>query len=307
MPEAVDLNDIPIFLKVVETGSFTAAARALGLPKATVSRRVARLEEAIAVRLIQRTTRSLSLTDAGRRYYRESSDAFAALEDANRRTADAQQEPGGTIRVSGPADPEFLAEIISEFLADYPRVRMEVLLTDQVLNLVEEGIDVAIRAGHLADSTLVARKLATSRRAFVASPDYLERAGVPRTLSDLASHDCVIFGSSIDGATWAVEGPDGPRTVPVRGRLAVDTMRFAVRAAVAGLGIALIPSPMAARDVRTGSLKMVLRDCEPPHGGLYALYPSSRHMPPAVKVFVEFIAERTAWLRGPDEVGGASS
>lgn len=300
MPETVDLNDIPIFLKVVETGSFTAAARALGLPKTTVSRRVARLEEAIAVRLIQRTTRSLSLTDAGRRYYRESSDAFAALEEANQRTVDAQQEPSGTIRLSGPADPEFLADIVSDFLAAYPKVRMEVVLTDQSLNLVEEGIDVAIRAGQLADSTLVARKLAPSRRVFVASPDYLDRAGVPKTLSDLVNHDCVIFGSSIEGAAWLVDGADGPEMVPVRGRVAVNTMRFAVRAAVGGLGIALIPSPMAARDVESGGLRMVLRDSEPPHGGLYALYPSARHMPLAVKVFVDFVAERMAWLRGPE-------
>jgi len=296
----MDLNDIPIFLKVAEAGSFSAAARALGLPKATVSRRVARLEDAIGVRLIQRTTRSLSLTDAGRRYYRECSDALAALDEANLRTAETRQEPAGVVRLSLPADSGFLADVVGDFMAANPKIAMEIMLTDQHLNLVEEGIDVAIRAGQLADSSLVARKLAPSQRVFVASPGYLATAGTPETLADLARHDCVIFGPTIEGATWTVAGPDGPQVIPVRGRIAVNTMRFVVRAAVAGLGIALIPSPLAAREIRDGRLRTVLAAHAPSHGGLYAVYPSARHMPLAVRVFVDFVSERLAWLRTSD-------
>lgn len=297
----MDLNDIPVFLKVADAGSFTAAARALGLPKTTVSRRVARLEEAVGVRLIQRTTRSLSLTDAGRRYFEDCHAALAAVADASRRTADTQQEPSGTIRVSGPADTGFLADVVTDFITANPKVRIELVLTDQHLNLVDEGIDVAIRAGHLSDSSLVARKLAPSRRTFVASPDYLAKAGVPETLADLSHHDCIISGRSIDGATWRVKGPDGPQTISVKGRIAVNAMQFAVRAAVSGLGIALIPSPMAARAIRAGRLRMVLRAFEPPHGALYAVYPSKRHISVAVTAFADFIGERMAWLLSSDE------
>ncbi|MCB1487135.1 MAG: LysR family transcriptional regulator [Bauldia sp.] len=300
MSETLDLNDIPVFLKVAETGSFTAAAEALGLRKATVSRRVARLELAMGVRLIQRTTRSLSLTDAGRQYYRECSEAFAAIRTANRRTAEAREEPRGTIRLSAPADSGFLSEAISEFLIRYPKVSMEIILTDQYVNVVEEGIDIAIRAGSLTDSSLVARKLGTSRRAFVASPAYLEARRTPETPDDLAEHDCIIFGGAVEGAGWTVDGPDGPRFVAVRARVAVNTMRFALRAAVAGLGIALIPSPIAAADVRAGRLATVLDPYQPPHGGLYILYPSTRHMPAAVRVFGDFLFERMAWLRASD-------
>ncbi len=186
-------------------------------------------------------------------------------------------------------------------MAAYPNVAMEIVLTDRYLNLVEAGIDVAIRAGQLADSSLVARKLAPSQRVFVASPGYLSTAGTPDTLADLQRHDCVIFGPTIEGASWTVEGPGSPEVVPVKGRIAVNTMRFAVRAALAGLGIALIPSPLAARDIRDGRLTTVLADHAPPHGGLYAVYPSARHMPIAVRVFVDFVSERLAWLGTSDE------
>lgn len=299
MMDAVDLNDIPIFLKVVDAGSFTAAARDLGAPKTTVSRRVARLERAVGVRLINRTTRSLSLTDAGRRYYQTCKEGLAVFEEANRQTAEVQQEPTGTIRVSGPADTRFLSDIIADFMMLYPKVSVEIILTDEQVNLVEEGIDIAIRAGQLSDSSLIARKIAPSLRAFVASPAYLERAGIPGTPDDLANHDCIIFGRTIEGATWPVHRQSGPDILPVSGRIAANTMQFVVRAAVAGLGIALIPSPLAARDVRAGRLRNILTGYEPPHGALYAVFPSSRLMPAAVRAFADFVADRMAWLAEP--------
>ena len=293
----MDLNDIPVFLKVAQLGSFTAAGRALGLPKTTVSRRVSRLEEAVGVRLIQRTTRSLSLTPAGRRFFDESQQAIAMVEEAGRRTADVASEPSGIIRVSAPADTSFLSEAICSFVKAHPKVRMELILTDQHLNLVEDGIDVAIRAGTLADSTLVARKIGPTRRIFVASPEYLKAAGEPRTPADLVKHDCIVFGRGLDGATWQIQGDEGPEFVPVRGRVSVNTMHFAVRAAVEGLGIALIPSPMAAPDIRDGRLRSILRDYDPPLGGLYAVFPSNRHLPVAVKTFVDYVEQSLSWLK----------
>src|SRR5215470_6114891 len=187
----LDLNDIVVFARVVEAGSFTAAARLLGMPKTTVSRRIAALEREVGVRLLQRTTRSLSITDAGRLYYRQGSQALRTIEDANLQLAEARAEPSGTIRISAPVGfgAYFLNEAVFEFLAANPKTRVELQLTDDQLNLVENGIDLAFRTGVLADSTLVARKLGSTHRILCASPDYLARRGVPATVSDLSHHD----------------------------------------------------------------------------------------------------------------------
>ena len=177
----LDLNDVAVFARVVEAGSFTGAARLLGIPKTTVSRRIAELEREVGMRLLQRTTRSLNMTDAGRLYYEESSRGLRAIEDANLRLADARAEPSGTICVSAPVafGSFFLADTVFDFLAAYPKTRVELRLTDDKLNLVEDGIDLAFRTGALANSTLVARKLGSTHKILCASPAYLELRGVP--------------------------------------------------------------------------------------------------------------------------------
>src|SRR5688572_24112812 len=183
-----DLNDIIVFARVVEAGSFTAAARVLGMPKTTVSRRIAALESELGVRLIQRTTRSLNVTDAGRLYYEGSSRALRTIEDANLRLSEARAEPSGAIRISAPVGfgSHFLTGTVFDFLAAYPKTRVELNLTDDQLNLVENGIDLAFRTGILPDSTLIARKLDAAHRILCASPDYLARHGVPALPADLA-------------------------------------------------------------------------------------------------------------------------
>lgn len=178
----LDLNDIVVFARVVETGSFTAAARLLAMPKTTVSRRVAALEREVGVRLLQRTTRSLNVTDAGRLYYEQSSQALRTIEEANLRLAEARAEPSGTIRISAPVGfgGHFLTAAVVDFLAIYPKTKVELRLTDDKLNLVEDGIDLAFRTGILQDSTLIARKLGSTHRLLCASPDYPPRgAGAP--------------------------------------------------------------------------------------------------------------------------------
>ena len=219
------------------------------MPKTTVSRRIAELEREVGIRLLQRTTRSLNMTDAGRLYYEESSRGLRAIEDANLRLADARAEPSGTICVSAPVafGSFFLADTVFDFLAAYPKTRVELRLTDDKLNLVENGIDLAFRMGTLADSTLVARKLGSTHRILCASPAYLELRGVPAAAADLSRHDCVIAGHSIAGAQWALEGPRGPETISVSGRIAANTMQLAFRAAVAGYGIACCPPRLWAR------------------------------------------------------------
>ena len=290
----LDLNDVAVFTRVVEAGSFTGAGRALGLPKATVSRRVADLERQVGVRLLQRTTRSLSLTDAGRTYYEESSRALRAIEDANSRLADARAEPAGTIRVSAPIGlgSVFLADTVLDFLSAYPETKVELRLTDEKLNLVEDGIDLAFRTGALADSTLVARKLGSTQKILCASPDYLDRRGTPLAVADVGRHDCIIAGYSIAGAQWVLEGPHGPETISVSGRVAANTMQLAFRAALAGHGIALLPDGPAATAITEGRLQRVLDQYSASVGGLYAVYPSSRHLSPAVKAFIDLATKR---------------
>jgi DNA-binding transcriptional LysR family regulator len=292
----LDLNDILIFARVVEAGSFTAAARVLGMPKTTVSRRIAALEREVGVRLLQRTTRSLGTTDAGRLYYEQSSQALRAIEDANRRLAEARAEPSGTIRISAPVGfgDYFLTGTVFDFLAAHPKTRVELRLTDDKLNLIENGIDLAFRTGVLPDSTLIARKLGSTHRILCASPDYLAHAGAPETPADLVRHDCVIAGPSAAGVHWSLDGPHGQETVAVSGRFAANEMQVVFAAAVAGYGIAQLPNGMAQAAVRDGRLRRVLDDYTTPAGGLYVVYPSSRHLSPLVKAFIELATGRIA-------------
>lgn len=294
----LDLNDIVVFARVVEAGSFTAAARLLGMPKTTVSRRVAALEREVGVRLLQRTTRSLAVTDAGRLYYEQGSRALRLIDDANQRLAEARAEPSGTIRVSAPVGfgSGFLTATVFDVLAAYPKARVELRLTDDRLNLVESGIDLAFRTGILPDSTLIARRLGAIRRILCASPDYLARRGVPAVPSDLADHDCVIAGPSATGASWVLDGPQGQETVAVSGRFAANEMQAVAAAALAGHGIAQLPNGIADPRVRDGRLHRVLPGHATPAGGLHAVYPSGQHLSPLVRAFIELAAARLAAL-----------
>jgi DNA-binding transcriptional LysR family regulator len=266
------------------------------MPKTTVSRRIAALEREVGVRLVQRTTRSLNMTDAGRLYYEQSSQALRTIEDANLRLAEARAEPSGTIRISAPVGfgGHFLTSAVFDFLAAYPKTKVELHLTDDTLNLVGNRIDLAFRTGILPDSTLIARKLGSSHRILCASPDYLARRGVPVASADLARHHCVIAGPSTGSVHWVLDGPRGQETVAVSGRFAANEMQAVAAAAIAGYGIAQLPYQVAEASVRDGRLRRVLGDYTTPVGGLYAVYPSSRHVSPLVKAFIELAAERWA-------------
>jgi DNA-binding transcriptional LysR family regulator len=290
----LNLNDIAMFARVVEAGSFTAAARLLGMPKTTVSRRIAALEREVGVRLLQRTTRSLNLTDAGRLYYERSSLALRTIEDANLQLAEARTEPSGTIRISSPVGfgGHFLTGMVFDFLALHPKTRVELRLTDDRLNLVEHGIDLAFRTGILADSTLIARKLGANYRILCASPAYLARRGVPAVAADLVRHHCVIAGPSTANAQWVLDGPHGQETVTVTGRFAANEMQAVAAAAIAGYGIAQLPLGIVEAPIRGGQLCRVLDGYTTPAGGLYVVYPSSRHLSPLVKAFIELAARR---------------
>jgi DNA-binding transcriptional LysR family regulator len=285
---AHELDDVRVFAQVVDAGSFTAAGRALSLPTSVVSRRVARLEERLGVRLLQRTTRTLSVTEAGRLYHECGARVLAELDEAERALAQLRQRPRGRVRVTAPVEEYATIRLVTRFLAAYPEVQVELELTNRQVNLVEEGFDVALRAGPQPDSTLIAQKVLDSPFWLVASPAYLKRRGEPRQLADLRAHDAIVFGATMTEATWTLRGAKGPVRVPLRGRISVNHMQAARAAALAGLGIAMLPSIFCAPDLRARRLRPVLQSASPPPIPVFVVYRSGRLLAPAVRAFVDF-------------------
>ncbi|ACG72889.1 transcriptional regulator, LysR family [Anaeromyxobacter sp. K] len=286
----MDLNRIAVFAQVVEAGSFTAAAASLGLRKSSVSRAVAALEADLGIRLLQRTTRRLSLTDAGRAYYERTRDALAGLREASEEAAALGAEPRGTVRVTAPVDlaPD-LARLTDAFLRAHPQVRVEVSLTARYVDLVKEGFDLAIRAGVLADSSLLARKLSDSALALFAAPSYLDARGRPRRLADLARHDCLLYRAGAETAVWRLTGRRGEEQVTVHGRAAADEFAFVRGMLLAGAGIALVPTGMVAAPLREGAIERVLPQYVRRGGPVSVVWPSRRYEPVAVARFRDAI------------------
>lgn len=295
----MDLNHVAIFVRVVESESFTAAAAALGLPKSSVSRSVTHLEEDIGVRLLQRTTRRLSLTDAGRTYFTRAKEAIAGIDEATAEVADMGKEPRGVVRVTAPADLAItvLTRLIGDFIKKHPNIHVELSVSSRRVDLVEEGFDLALRAGKLEDSTLIARKLASSSLGLFASPAYLRKAGRPKTLADLADHECILFRARGGRATWKFTGPTGEEeSVEVHGPVSSDEMLVIQRACDANLGIAALPLFTVTRCAKHSDVVRVLPEYEQHGGALYLLSPTVRHEPARVGLFREFLAKSFSGL-----------
>ncbi|WP_413704694.1 LysR family transcriptional regulator [Pseudomonas sp. Pseusp16] len=291
----LDLNDIAMFVQVVHCGSFAEAARRLGMPPNTVSRRIQQLETRLGTRLLQRSTRKLTLTSAGQGFHERCVGAVDDLLEAGQDLITGSSEPSGRVRVAAPADFFDFFEMawVSEFLTAYPRVRLDFVLSDAKADLIAEQIDVAFRGGPLRDSGYVGRQILDPRSVgMVASPDYLAARGSPRTLQDLASHDCVISAHPGGHATWYLIGPKGEEEIQVTGRFSGNTAQSQRKAAVAGLGIALLPPLMAKLEVDTGVLVPVLPQYQPNGYGLNVLYPSRRQLPPAVSAFIGLVIRK---------------
>lgn len=288
-----DLNALAVFVKVVQTGSFTGAARALGMPKSTVSQRVAELEERLGTRLLQRTTRRLSLTDAGRIYHDHGRRIVAEVEAADRAVTSLQEKPRGLLRITLPASTQFLGPSLADFLREHRDVQLDVVCTDRMVHLVEESFDVAIRAGVLSDSTLIARNLGTIHYALVASPRYLEQHGRPRSVAALAEHRCLIFSVGPTPRTWRLTRADETREVSVSGTLFVNDLDMLHDAVVRGVGIAMLPAFHCLADLRAKRLERVLPDWSLPGTPIQAVYPSSRHVSPSVKALLDHLQQRT--------------
>jgi DNA-binding transcriptional LysR family regulator len=296
----MDYNDLALFTRVVERGSFSDAARAAGLPKSSVTRGIARLEKELGVRLIQRTTRQRGVTDAGRELYERVRTAVGALEEAADAIREHGKEPRGIVRVTAPADAAMmnLPEAMVAFAQKFPSIHVEMLLSNRVVDLVAEGIDIAIRAGRLADSTLVARKVGSTAAGLFASKTYLDKRGRPKKVADLAEHDCVLFRGRVDRATWLLEGPKGQESVDVHGILGSDDFSFNARAITAGVGIGVLPLFIGSR------CSAVAHDLERvfpkytvgPAGQLHVVMPSASFVPARVTVVRDFLVEHLAKL-----------
>ena len=298
----MDLNEILVFARVVEAGSFTGAARVLAMPKSTVSRKVSELEERLGARLLQRTTRKLSLTDVGQTYYQHAARVVAELEEAELAVGRMQDAPRGLLRVTAPLNFGVLGPIVASFLVRYPEVRVDLVCADRVVDLVEEGFDLAVRAGPLADSSLIARQLGTFESLAVASPRFVAKHGRPQAPHDLEHLDCVIFGAGTEPTRWTLR--HGGKTVAVRvaPRLTVNDFDFLVDATLAGLGVAMLPVFRCISLIRAKRLRRVLPEWSSSGVPIHAVYPSTRHLSPKVKAFTDHLREQMTpppWERGP--------
>lgn len=293
-----------MFVAVMEAGSFAGAAQRLGTSSGQASKLVSRLEAELGVRLINRTTRAIAPTEAGRAYFerlRPLLEEFDALDLAIRDGAGA---PSGRLRLTAPLTfgALELTPALNEFACRYPEIALDVEFSDRIVRLVDEGFDIAVRVGRPEDSSLVSRKLCDMRLVAVAAPSYLDRKGEPAAPEDLAEHDCVIDANFRDPNRWGFGGGEGERLVSVRGRVRYSNAEACLSAAEAGLGIAYVPAFVAGEALRQGRVKRVLAAFEAKPFGVYALYPHSRHLAGKVRALVEHLVARyrgaPAWEEG---------
>lgn len=291
-----DLNGALVLVRVVQAGSFRAAAERLGMPKTTVSRRVSDLEAQLGVRLLQRTTRKLSLTDAGMAFVEEAEVAIARLEAAQEAVTELQREPKGQLRITTAVaiGELFLAPVLTQFLEAFPAVEVALLLSDRLVDLVEERFDLAIRAGHLRDSSLIAKQIGSASDRIVASLDYLARHGIPQRPSDLTAHACLRFSRS--GMEARSNWPFGVGArrceASVSGRLVSDDFVVLRTAAEQGLGIARLPGLLAHEAIQAGRLVPLLDDQAPPPTPLHLVLPSGARLPARTRAFIDFVQPR---------------
>ncbi|MDZ4095237.1 MAG: LysR family transcriptional regulator [Paracoccaceae bacterium] len=283
-----------MFVAVIETGSFAAAARRLGSGSGQASKLVSRLESVLGVRLLNRSTRAVSATEVGQAYFERVRALLEDFGDLDQSVRDASQAPRGKLRLTAPLTfgTVQLVPALNDFARRYPEISLDVQFSDRVVSLVDEGFDAAIRVGHPADTSLIARKLCESRVLIVASGDYLAEHGMPQHPDDLTRHDCIIDSNFRDPAQWRFQGPEATMTVAVQGRLWYSNAEACLCAAKAGLGIAHVPEFVAARSLATGQVQSILHGFEEPPHGVYALYPPGRHLAAKVRVLVDFLANR---------------
>lgn len=294
------IDAMAAFVAVADLRGFAPAARKMGLSASNVTRLIAALEERVGARLLQRTTRSVTLTDVGARYLERARRILADLEEAEGSAQAERTLPSGRLVVSAPVGfgRIHVTPLMSSYLQRYPEVSGELRLTDRVINLVEDGVDAAIRIGHLADSSLVARSLGSMRRIVVASPDYLARRGKPQTPSDIAAHDTIHFGATASATEWRFLDGDDEIRIGHAPRFTSNVADAAIWHAEHGGGLTRVLAYQAADAVAAGRLRIVLADHELPAMPIHVVYPTSRLLSAKVRTFIDLAVETTDWQFG---------
>jgi DNA-binding transcriptional LysR family regulator len=289
------LRDLRAFVRTAETGSFAAVARETHQSHSAVTRQIAQLESHFGVRLLHRTTHGMSLTDDGRELL-EYALQMLELRDAMEGVLRSQSvSPKGTVRLAMPVNfSVFMVPRIPLLMQRYPELSLEVVVADHVLDLIEARLDLAVRPGPIADSSLIARQFYESRRIMVAAPSYLERRGEPAVPHDLRNHDCLLH--EFHAGIWGFQGPEGPIDVTISSRFCANSTEVLQRLALLGQGIALLPVLRAIDDVRAGQLRRVLKDYQVPAVPVFIVYPSRRHLPPRTRVVIDFLVEQVTSL-----------
>lgn len=287
------LEDMRLFVSVLECKSFTAAAEQSGLSKQFVSRRLMQLEARLGVRLINRSTRRLDVTPLGQAYYESAKKILREVEEAEQAISQQRATPRGALRLSAPMSfgTLYLSRLLPGFLERYPDISIELDLSDRTVDMLDEGYDMAVRIGVLADSSLIARPLGSSDMVTCCSPSYLARQGIPLVPADLAQHECLLYGHS-KSVEWSYQQEGRAERIAVRGRYRVNNGELIADAAVAGLGVAQLPTFIAGPHLSSGALIRVLDTFQPPPLTIYALYPQHRQVSLLIRVFSNYLHER---------------
>jgi DNA-binding transcriptional LysR family regulator len=300
MHGTIEVGAVELFVRVAELRSFRGAADASGVPRSTVSRWISELERALGTRVLQRTTRRVELTSAGKTYLRAVRPALATILEAGRALSQSSEETAGRLRVTAPVTlgEGFLGDVVAECLARHPQMSIELVLTDRQVDLVAEKFDLAFRGGTLKDTSVVAHELGRAQPRCFATREYLKGRGTPRTPRDLLRHDCIVFPPLAPRGRWTFRSRGRTVEVPVRGRLVVNSIPLALDAAMRGLGIVRVPGALVAEGLPAKQLAPVLDAYAPPPRPAYALHPSGGRVTPAARVFLEIAKrhlERQGW------------
>jgi DNA-binding transcriptional LysR family regulator len=288
------LSSIRAFTKVVEHGGFAAAARELRLSRSAVNKYVIELEQELGVQLLARTTRRVTPTENGQAYYERCRAILADLEEADVAVTRLQSEPRGLLRINAPMSfgTLHLGRAVADFMEKHPQLQIQLVLSDQLIDPVQEGFDLTLRIADLPSSSLIARRIAPAVRVVCAAPSYLERRGVPKHPDDLRHHDCLAYGHLATGNQWKLVGADGDHWIRIPWTLCTNNAEVLRDAAVCGRGIALLPTFIAGADLQDGRLRTILPDYKPPEISIYAVYPQTRHLSVKVRLFIDFLVER---------------
>jgi DNA-binding transcriptional LysR family regulator len=288
----MDLNEISAFISIVQAGGLSRASEQTGLPKSTLSRKLALLEQRLGLTLLQRTTRKITLTKMGEEYFRQCSLLLSQLGDIERRIITEQAEPQGILRFTAPIESgPMIAPMLKRFCDRYPKVSLDLVFTDRIVDLVGEGFDVALRAGMLRDSTLKAKKIGRERFILVASRGYLKKAGTPKVYKDLLSHRLIGFSPSRESLSWKLQGPEGKKEISLQEYFRNNSLSNCLGLVLEGLGISLLPRFLVRPPLQAGKLEEVLPGAHSDRGDLSLMYPNQRYVSPKTRAFVSFMAD----------------